>query len=71
MNLEQLKHLIGKGESGNIEFKKSTGQLRAAFETICAFLNGQGGTVLLGVDDTGKIIGQEITDNTRQEIARK
>ena len=71
MNLEQLKHLIGKGESGNIEFKKSTGQLRAAFETICAFLNGQGGTVLLGVDNTGKIIGQDITDNTRQEIARE
>lgn len=35
------------------------------------FLNGRGGTVLIGVTDEGKIVGQHVTDNTRKEIARE
>ena len=69
MTLEEIKKIIDRGESSTTEFKKSTGQLNAAFETVCAFLNGQGGIVLIGVSDSGKIIGQEVTDNTRREIA--
>ena len=38
-------------------------------ETLCAFLNGEGGTVLFGVKDNGKIIGQEVSDKTKREIA--
>lgn len=71
MNLKQLKSVVAKGESEIVEFKKSTAQLRGAFETVCAFLNGGGGLVLIGVDDKGKIVGQDVTDNTRQEIARE
>ncbi len=71
MNIEQLQSLIKNGESHTIEFKKSTAQLRPAFETICAFLNVDGGFVMIGVNDKGQMIGQDITDNTRQEIARE
>jgi ATP-dependent DNA helicase RecG len=71
MNIEQLLSLIKNGESHTIEFKKSTAQLRPAFETICAFLNVDGGFVMIGVNDKGQMIGQDITDNTRQEIARE
>jgi ATP-dependent DNA helicase RecG len=71
MNIEQLKSLIQQGESYNLEFKKSTTQLKSAFETVCAFLNGEGGTVLIGVTDKGQIVGQDVTDNTCQEIARE
>ena len=38
-------------------------------ETLCAFLNGEGGTVLFGVADNGKITGQEVSDKTKREIA--
>lgn len=38
-------------------------------ETICAFLNGKGGTVLFGVNDDGKIIGQDVADTTKRDIA--
>ena len=38
-------------------------------ETICAFLNGEGGTVLFGVHDSGKILGQEVADTTKRDIA--
>ncbi|MBI5447469.1 MAG: putative DNA binding domain-containing protein [Gammaproteobacteria bacterium] len=71
MDLSQVKALIQQGESHNLEFKKSTTQLKPACETICAFLNTKGGTVLIGVKDDGQIIGQHLTDNTRQEIARE
>ena len=31
--------------------------------------DGEGGTVLFGVTDKGKIIGQEVSDKTRRDIA--
>ena len=69
MRQSELQPLINQGESETLEFKSSTAQLRAAFETVCAFLNGKGGTVLIGVTADGKMTGQDVTDNTRQEIA--
>ena len=71
MNIDQLRELINRGESDHLEFKKSTSQLKAAFETICAFLNNKGGILLLGVKDNGQLIGQNVTDNTKQELARE
>lgn len=38
-------------------------------ETLCAFLNGKGGTILFGVTDKGKIIGQEVSDQTKRIVA--
>jgi ATP-dependent DNA helicase RecG len=71
MDINQVTALISQGESQTLEFKKSTAQLKAAFETVCAFLNRKGGIVLIGVKNNGEILGQDITDNTRQEIARE
>lgn len=71
MKLNDIKKLIQQGESETLEFKKSTQQLKPAMETLCAFLNNRGGTVLIGVNNNGDIIGQEVTDNTRQEIANE
>ena len=70
MKLEELHPLVKTGESESIEFKKSTAQLHTAFETISAFLNKRGGIVLIGVTDSGKIVGQDVSDRTKQEIAR-
>jgi ATP-dependent DNA helicase RecG len=71
MDIEQIIKLTQQGESHYLEFKKSTTQLKPAFETICAFLNGDGGTVLIGVANNGQLLGQDVSDNTRQEIARE
>lgn len=71
MNKIQIEELIKQGESLYLEFKTSTSQLKGAIETICAYLNGKGGTILIGVKNNGQIIGQDVTDNTRQEIARE
>ena len=71
MDIDQVAALIKQGESNNLEFKKSTTQIKPAFQTVCAFLNGIGGVVLIGVTDDGQIVGQDVADNTRQEIARE
>ncbi|MBX9895684.1 MAG: DUF262 domain-containing protein [Nitrosomonas sp.] len=65
-----LEEMIAEGEGDELEFKSS---LRWDFKeqgpnkkleevilkTIAAFANGQGGTLLIGVDDDGKILGLE------------
>lgn len=71
MDLELLKQLTKEPESNKLEFKKTTGLLQEAFETLCGFLNGNGGTVLIGVGDDGKIVGQEVADKTRKEISNE
>ena len=68
-NFDILNSLIAEKESGRVEFKETTGQLERGMETLCAFLNGEGGTVLFGVNDKGKIIGQEVSDKTKRDIA--
>lgn len=68
-DLDIVKDVIAGAESGTVEFKGTTGQLERGMETLCAFLNGMGGTVLFGVNDKGKITGQEVSDKTKRDIA--
>jgi ATP-dependent DNA helicase RecG len=69
MDMEIIQNLIADGqESMILEFKKSTAQLKGAGKTLCAFLNGCGGVVLIGITDQGKIVGQEVTDSTKRLI---
>lgn len=71
MKLGQIQKLVSQGESETVEFKKSTSLMRSIGETVCAFLNGKGGTVLIGVNDKGELIGQDVSNHTRQEIAKE
>lgn len=57
-----LAALVAQGESQYLEFKSqlpdnNPPSRRAALKTIAAFANGEGGTVLYGVDDSGTILG--------------
>ena len=65
-----LSALVSQGESDTIEFKRSTGEMKEAMQTLCGFLNGMGGTVLFGVKPDGAIEGQEISDQTLRDIAQ-
>lgn len=68
MNQKDIEKLVRKGESETLEFKKSTGQLRRAMETSCAFLNADGGMVLIGIRPDKKIIGQDVGEGTIRDI---
>lgn len=69
MDLKELQDLVANGESSTLEFKKSTAKLKSAAESLCGFLNDGGGQVLIGVTDSGEIVGQHVTDSTQQEVA--
>ena len=66
----ELDRLLKQGESSTLEFKRSTGELREALQTLCAFLNGDGGLVLFGVRPDGRPEGQQVTDKTLRDIAQ-
>ena len=70
MKVSTLKKLVASGEGPELEFKRSTGELREAMQTLCGFLNTGGGVVLLGVDRKGKLEGQQVSENTIHEITQ-
>jgi ATP-dependent DNA helicase RecG len=69
VRLVGIERLAAGGESETLEFKTSTGELREAAEALCAFLNAHGGDVFIGVTPAGRVIGQQVSDRTQQDIA--
>lgn len=62
--------IIGK-ITENIEFKKSIGEKKEAMQSICAILNKHcRGTLYFGVNDSGYVEGQQISDSTKKDISR-
>ena len=58
MTLEELKKLIAGDEGETVEVKETTGQRRDACETLCAFLNKDGGTVRTVKTGTSEVISK-------------
>ena len=72
MNQALIKKLIQEGEGLSIEFKECRNKLnKTVFESICAFLNRNGGDIILGVNDRGKIIGidPKAVEQVKKELA--
>lgn len=68
MTPASLRRLVASGEGLSLEFKRSTGELREGLETLCGFLNAEGGRVLCGVNRKGGIEGQQVSEQTLHEI---
>jgi ATP-dependent DNA helicase RecG len=68
MKEEQLiKNLIKQGESDQLEFKEVVRKADIA-KTLCAFLNAEGGTVLLGVNNNGSVLGIDNAEHFEAEL---
>ncbi len=63
-----IRDLIARGESQTVEFKsslqwdvrqnkKNTALRHQVLKTIAAFLNTDGGILVIGVDDDGRVLG--------------
>ena len=69
----EIKELIKKGESKNLEFKENFG--KKVIEALVAFSNSSGGRVFIGVSDLGEIKGvsleKETIKNWLNEIKNK
>jgi len=53
----EIRQLIAKGEDYHLEFKREDENNYDFAKTIVCFANSDGGKILAGVDDNGKIIG--------------
>jgi hypothetical protein len=75
----EIVELIKQGESGTVEFKSSARwnleedkpdkkMEEVILKTVAAFLNSEGGTLLIGVANDGKLVGlaQDYKVNTKQ-----
>ncbi len=71
MTREQVAAWVSGGESETLEFKGTTSQRRAASQALCAMLNHRGGRVLFGVEAGGRVIGQQVSDHTIEEVAQE
>lgn len=71
MKIERLKEMLNGGESVTVEFKQSRIKLnKDVFESVCAFLNRNGGHLFLGVEDKGGIVGidAEVVDKVKKDF---
>lgn len=59
-------------EDETLEFKKSTGELNEAMNSICAMLNKHGrGTIYFGILPSGEVKGQIVNESTLRDVSRK
>jgi ATP-dependent DNA helicase RecG len=69
--MRKLKDLLKEGESETVEFKPSLSQMDKITESISAFSNTKGGTVVIGVSDKGEVLGVDIGKNTIESLANQ
>ncbi len=59
-------------EDETLEFKKSTGELNEAMNSICAMLNKHSrGTIYFGIMPNGVVCGQTVNESTLRDVSRK
>ena len=59
-----IKQLIANGENDKVEFKTSF--KNDSIESIVAFANTKGGSLLIGVNDSGEVVGVDLGKETLQ-----
>ena len=67
MTRPQVLERIERGEDEHTEFKRWQGFPRKVAEAICALANTDGGLLVLGVDDSGEIVGVDDDADEVQE----
>ena len=61
---------LGK-ETETLEFKKTTGEMKAAMISISSILNKHGiGTLYFGVKPNGDVCGQDVSESTLRDVSR-
>ena len=63
---ERLTLILSEGEGERIEFKEGLGQLD---REIVALANAAGGSIFIGVDDQGEIVGINVGNRMQSEVS--
>jgi len=69
MEEKGLEKLLVSGETETLEFKESPSE--AFYKTISAFANTKGGTILLGVNNRGGIVGVESSTKFLEDLTNR
>lgn len=68
--MEDINSLISRGEGISMEFKeKLPDPPKKLAHEMAAFANGQGGMILIGVQDNGVIVGLDDPDRVMRDVA--
>lgn len=71
MTQQELNKILNQGEGIRIEFKEAQqGVPDSFYDTVVSFLNREGGVILLGVTDSGNVLGLGLQNlmNLKQDI---
>lgn len=71
LELQEVLGFISSGEGQCIEFKESFAEEDAAIISLCAFSHSDGGTVLFGLSDDGRLKDISLGKNTLEQFAQK
>ena len=73
MDIDGIKEIIARDENRVLELKKTTGELIKGMQSLCAFLNTDGGWLFFGITPDLKILGHlpnELTVETIKQSHR-
>ncbi len=62
VSYNSLLQRIAEGESDILDFKKTISSAPKIAKTLAAFANTRGGSLLIGVTDSGRIVGTRVQD---------
>lgn len=58
MIIDELVKKLAAGEGTRVEFKEAQGGVPLSlYESVVSFSNTDGGTIVLGADDSGRVLG--------------
>lgn len=66
--VQDLKKLVAKGESGSLEFKRKAAYPDKIVREMIAFANTRGGVLLLGIGDDGSLPGLKFPEDESHVI---
>ena len=71
MNKGNLAELLEKSESERLEFKSSLSQINEIVEIVSSFANKKGGKILIGVSNSGKVVGVQVGKDSIERLTNK
>lgn len=71
MKKVKVLELIKQNEDEGLEYKPSLSQINEIVEAVSAFSNTEGGKIIIGINNSGKIIGVDIGKDTVERLTNK